>query len=386
MIRALLLGALLLAGLVVGPALLGHQGYVLIALEHWTVEMSVIALSIILIGGIIGFLLLEWLVHRLLWLVTGSKRWLGGLSSRRRKKAFTLGLVAMDEANFAEAEKQLAKAQSDQFSGVNLLAEAQVAVRRGDWDKAESLWQQACEYKASELAARLHLVERQLQLKKPDTALEQLQQLPEKHHSHPKVARLWCQALAEAGRWQELEQQLRSWKKQLGLQEYQSWAQLAAEGMFAELASKEGAHSLQQRWQALSRAKRQDVAFQAAYIDQLMAQGLHQQAEQLLVEFQKKGPQPALLPLYRQLRLSNPVNALKQLESWLKQDDSNAELLSVLGGVAMRSGDLALADRALGKALTLRDDPQDMRLLAEVKERLQQPQQALELYKASLDG
>ena len=49
MLKILLLFALLLAGIVVGPMIAGHQGYVLIQTDNYNIETSVTGLAIILI-------------------------------------------------------------------------------------------------------------------------------------------------------------------------------------------------------------------------------------------------------------------------------------------------------------------------------------------------
>ena len=91
-----------------------------------------------------------------------------------------------------------------------------------------------------------------------------------------------------------------------------------------------------------------------------------------------------LLPLYKELRLSHPTTALKQLEQWLKVDDMNVELLSTLGTLAYHANDLSLAEKALSKAIKLGNRQQDILLLAKIKESQQDDQQALALYKQSL--
>ena len=49
MLKILLLFALLIAGIVLGPMIAGHQGYVLIQTDNYNIETSVTGLVIILI-------------------------------------------------------------------------------------------------------------------------------------------------------------------------------------------------------------------------------------------------------------------------------------------------------------------------------------------------
>ena len=52
MLKVFLLFILLIAGIVLGPMLAGHQGYVLIQTDNYNVETSVTGLVIILILGL----------------------------------------------------------------------------------------------------------------------------------------------------------------------------------------------------------------------------------------------------------------------------------------------------------------------------------------------
>jgi HemY protein len=160
--------------------------------------------------------------------------------------------------------------------------------------------------------------------------------------------------------------------------------QQASKGSFAEIASKEGATELKQNWLAQPRATRKDPAQQAAYIQQLLDQGMYADAEQTLVNCQKSGPQPQLVPLFKQIKLPNPTLSIRTLESWIKNDDLNVDLLSALAHVANNSGDKVLAEKALAKAIKLDNRQQDILLMANIKESQHNQDQALQLYKQGL--
>ncbi|MEP7766308.1 hypothetical protein, partial [Sanguibacter sp. 26GB23] len=83
---------------------------------------------------------------------------------------------------------------------------------------------------------------------------------------------------------------LPTWKKTLG-PDYDSMMQQASKGNFAEIASKEGGAKLIESWLASPRSVRKDPGQQAAYIQQLINQGMHSDAEQALVEHQRTAPE-----------------------------------------------------------------------------------------------
>ena len=65
MLKVFLLFILLIAGIVLGPMLAGHQGYVLIQTDNYNVETSVTGLVIILILGVVVLLAVEWILRRI---------------------------------------------------------------------------------------------------------------------------------------------------------------------------------------------------------------------------------------------------------------------------------------------------------------------------------
>lgn len=56
MLKVFLLFILLIAGIVLGPMLAGHRGYVLIQTDNYNIETSVTGLVIILITGVVVLL------------------------------------------------------------------------------------------------------------------------------------------------------------------------------------------------------------------------------------------------------------------------------------------------------------------------------------------
>lgn len=383
MIRILMVFVGLLIAVLIGSLIFDDKGYVFIEFSEWIIEMNVFSMAIMGILLLVGLLLLFWLIQKLYMLVSGSKNWLGNWGSRRKKNAFTNGLIALAENNYLEARKQLASIEQEDFDGLNLLAAAEAELQLKDHQRARENWQLAATYPKSALAANMSLIRSHLQHQQNAEALAIIERMDDKQQKQPAVLRLWAQALAQAGKWHELKDRLKSWKKPLG-DDYQYFMQQASQGDFAEIASKQGAQQLKENWQSLPRATRKDPAQQAAYIQQLLAQGMHEDAEQALVEYQKDGPHPLLLPLFRQLVLPNPAAAIKKLESWLKHDDMNVELLSTLGQLAYQAKDYSLAEKALAKAIKLGNRQQDLRLMASIKENQLDEHQALQLYKQSL--
>jgi HemY protein len=382
-IRICMVFVILLILLVVSAMIFEDRGYVFIEFIGYAIEMNVMSLAVSCILIFIALLVFNWLLNLSFSATSGSRAWFGSFGSRKKQKAFTAGLLALAENNYLAAKEALAKIEDQDFDGINLLAAAQVEIQLGEPQKAKVLWRKASAIESSSLAANLCLIRHALQEGQADKALELITGLNDKQSKQALVIKLWAQSLADAGRWQELKDKLPTWKKALG-PDYDIMMQQASKGNFAEIASKEGGAKLIESWLASPRSVRKDQGQQAAYIQQLIDQGMHSDAEQALVEHQRTAPEPLLIPLFKQIKLPNPSAGLKKLEGWLKNDENNVELLSTLGHLAYNANDLILAEKALSKAIKLGNRQQDLRLMASLKESQQDNLQALALFKQSM--
>jgi HemY protein len=383
LIRIVVVLIILLITVVLAAMIFDDSGYVMVEFNGWVVEMNVWSLSLSLIAIFVGFMLVNLMVKSSLAAASGSKNWLGNWGSRKKQKAFTAGLIALAETNYLIARENFNKITNEDFDGINLLAAAETEIQLGQPEQAKSYWHMATTYEKSALAANLCLIRDALQHRQSDQAIAIIHNLSEKQQTQTPILKLWAQALGQVGKWQELQGKLKGWKKALG-NNYEPLMQQASKAHFAEIASKEGASQLKQNWQALPRATRKEPAQQAAYIQQLIEQGMHADAGEALVEYQKSVPHPLLIPLFKQIKLPNPAIAIKKLEGWLKQDELNVDLFSALGHIAHNSNDKVLAEKALSKAIKLGNRQEDLMLMATIKESQNNHIQALQLYKQSM--
>lgn len=385
--KKLLLSSLLilvvLALLLVAPQLVGEKGYVLISMGDLLIEMTVVSLVISVVVGLIVLYVLYRLGSALIGLFSGSWAWLGNLSRRRQQRNFYRGIQAFAEGELEAANKAFADTRQRDFDGVNYLIGAQVAYQLDNWQQCQEQLHQAADYPHSRLAAVLMEARMLLRRNQPEDALKVVNSLEDKDADHRQVIRIKADCLAQLGQWQEIQNQLPQWRKTLK-KDAVPLAQRAARGKFAEIASKQGANALKQYWQDLPRKKRNDPAFRAAYAEQLIEQGMHKDAQDSLVEWQRSGPDEYLLPLFRAISMPQPTAAIQLLESWLKKDSENAQLYSILGQLAFNAGDLALAERVLLKAVKLEESPADLMLLAQISERQHEDSKALAFYKQGM--
>ncbi len=378
LIKALIVLALFVIAMVAGPQILEDTGYVLVVFGNTAWEMTLFSVSLIAIAIGLGL----WIFVRiLLWCISlfkGSHRWIGYFGERKRQQAFYTGLQALASGDRESARKAFEKTTQGDFRGVNYLAAAQSAT---DDRKANYFLVQASEYPESKLAATIMQAKLLDKQEKPKEALALLDEIAEPNDKNSEVVKLKAQLLAKLNQWQTLQTNLQSWKKVLPKEEVVNWSQHMAKGKFAEIASKQGAAELKNYWLSLPRKQRIDAGLRAAYAEQLLDQGMHSDAQIMLVEWQKKGPEPSLCKLMRQLNLPNASAAITAIEGWIKTDNENADLYSTLGAVAFNSNDDVLAEKALLRAVKLNPNKEDFEKLSAIFERKQEPVKALHYIK-----
>ncbi|MEW9797973.1 heme biosynthesis HemY N-terminal domain-containing protein [Alteromonas sp. CYL-A6] len=384
LVYALLLVGILIAAMIVAPMILGDSGYVLITLGDTAIEMTVISLVISVIALAIAWWVIKRLALRLLSLFTGSHRWFGVLGQIRREKAFYQGIQALAEGQSARALTLLSKTSNGDFDGVNYLAAAQAAIDEGEPVHARRMLEMACDYDNARVAATMMKGRLLTEQGHSEEALALLNALDEDAQKHAGVIGMKARLMAQLGHWEELEHKLGEWRKHLSKSQYVSWSQRIAKGKFAEIASKQGANALKQYWETLPRKMRADTAYRAAFIQQLLEQGMHNDAQQRLLEWQKGGPDAVLFGFFKALNLPNAAPTVQQLEKWIKHDPENASLYSTLGNVAHNAGDDVLAEKALLKAIKLSPNQHDLMVLSQISENRQDPKQALSFVKQGM--
>lgn len=367
----LLLGFLLLGGYSVENA-----GYVLITNAHWKIEMTIVsAIFVVFLSWFIIWLLLK-VTFTFFAMGQFSFKWFSEYGNRNKQKLFDEALLAWFSHDLDKAKKSLSKLDGTQFDGLELLFLADVAAKQKDTQLQNEILLKACKLSKTKETATLLLAENHIEAGEASSGLALISESRDSAALQLKI-----KAMATAGQWRELSDTLDKWKKQLPKELYNQWKEQAITGVMSEIASKEGAKQLIAHWEKQSGKVRKDPVSQASFISQLLAQGMHNEAESYLVKFQAKVPEPILLPLFRKLKLKQPVESQKKLEAWLKQDDQNAELLSVLGELAFNSNDHILAEKVLQKAIKLNAKKSDIYLMAQVKEATQDNFQAMQLYK-----
>jgi HemY protein len=289
---------------------------------------------------------LAWLLWTLLRLPFTAWQRLAQAASRKR---LLNGLVALQEGRHARAEALLEKASEDaEIATVARLGAREAALRRGDLHAA-ARWQAALAEREPLLAA-LAAAEGLLAQGNAKAALEVLQPWQERQGLPPRGLRLRGMALAASGRAVEALPLLAP----LARDGEDAEALARLEGEWQAAALRQAAHpaELQQRWQALAPAQREQTGPLLAYAERAGALGLEADAAATLGDALERDWREALLPAYAALPAAREDHArLRRAQSWLPAHPDSAALALALGQLAARAGELGQAEEALTRAL-----------------------------------
>ncbi|SAP87458.1 HemY-like protein [Klebsiella michiganensis] len=380
MLKILLLFALLLAGIVVGPMIAGHQGYVLIQTDNYNIETSVTGLAIIMILTMVVLFAIEWLLRRIFRTGAHTRGWFVGRKRRRARKQTEQALLKLAEGDYQQVEKLMAKnADHAEQPVVNYLLAAEAAQQRGDEARANQHLERATELAGDDLIpVEITRVRLQLARNENHAARHGIDKLLEITPRHPEVLRLAEQAYIRTGAWNSLLDILPSMAKaNVSDEEHRAeLEQLAWIGLMDKTLADGGSEGLRDWWKSQNRKTRSQVALQVAMANRLIESDDHDTAQQIIIEGLKKHYDDRLVMPIPRLKTNNPEQLEKVLRQQIKTVGDRPLLWSTLGQSLMRHGEWQEASIAFRAALKQRPDAFDYAWLADTLDHLHQPEEA----------
>ncbi len=380
MLKILLLFALLIAGIVVGPIISGHQGYVLIQTDNYNIETSVTGLVIILILTMVVLFAIEWLFRRIFRTGAHTRGWFLGRKRRRARKQTEQALLKLAEGDYQQVEKLMAKnADHAEQPVVNYLLAAEAAQQRGDEARANQHLERATELAGDDLIpVEIARVRVQLARNENHAARHGIDKLLEITPRHPEVLRLAEQAYTRTGAWNSLLDILPSMAKanvsdeeHRAALEQQAWI-----GLMDQTLADRGSDGLREWWKNQNRKTRSQVSLQVAMANLLIESDDHDTAQQIIIDGLKKQYDDRLVMLIPRLKTNNPEQLEKVLRQQIKSVGDRPLLWSTLGQSLMRHGEWQEASIAFRAALKQRPDAFDYAWLADTLDRMHQPEEA----------
>jgi HemY protein len=388
MLKVLFLFALLIAGIVFGPIVAGHQGYVLIQTDNYNIETSVTGLVIILILTMVVLFAIEWLLRRIFRTGAHTRGWFVGRKRRRARKQTEQALLKLAEGDYQQVEKLMSKnADHAEQPVVNYLLAAEAAQQRGDEMRANQHLERAAESAGNDLIpVEITRVRIQLARNEDHAARHGVDRLLEIAPRHPEVLRLAEQAYIRTWAWTSLLDIIPSMAKaNVGDEahrdalEQQAWI-----GLMDQARADQGSDGLREWWKNQSRKTRQRVPLQVAMADHLIECDDHDMAQQIIIDGLKRQYDDRLLLPVPRLKTTNPEQLEKVLRQQIKSVGDRPMLWSTLGQSLMKHGEWQEATIAFRAALKQRPDAFDYAWLADALDRMHQPEEAASMRRDGL--
>lgn len=395
MLKILFLFLLILAGIVLGPLLAGHQGYVLIQTDNYNIETTVTSLIIMIIIMSIVLFTLEWFLRRICRANTWLRGWCRGRRYRLASRQTTQALLKLVEGDYQQAEKLLTRhADSTTQPIINYLLAAEAAQQRDDTVRASQYLAQAEEQAgADQLPVAITRVRLQLARGEDHAARHGVDKLLEVAPRHPEVLRLAQQAYLRTGAWRALLDTLPALRKVLpegaiseNLQSvqqlsekqpiYQVLEQQAWIGLMDQARASGGSDGLKSWWRQQSGKIRRQQALQVAMVEHLLDCDDADAAQTLILHGLKQQYNEPLILLIPRLQSTTPEIIEKTLRQQIKHQGDRPLLWSTLGQSLLKRGEWQEASLAFRAALKQRPDAFDYAWLADALEKMHQPDDA----------
>lgn len=380
MIKILLFFLLLIAGIVIGPMLAGHQGYVLIQTNSYNIETSVTGLAIIFILAVVILFTLAGILRRIFHTSAHTRGWFLGRKRRRASQQTKAAWLKLAEGDHKQVEKLMSRhADHAEQPVVNYLMAAEAAQQRGDEIRANQHLERAAEIADNDqLPVEITRTRLQLTRNENHAARHGIDKLLEIAPRHPEVLRLAEQAYLRTGAWSSLLEILPAIEKahiadeaHTAALQKQAWI-----GLMDQAMAEQGNDGLKEWWRSQSRKTRQQTALQVAMAEHLIECNDNDAAQDIVLEGLKRHYDDSLVMLLPRLKSGTPEKLEKVLRQQLKAHMDNPLLHSTLGQRLMQHGDWQQAADAFREALKLRPDAFDYAWLADSLVKLRQPEEA----------
>jgi HemY protein len=390
--RVILLFFLLFFAIFFGLWIHQEVGVLSIFLKDRTIEMP---LWFAILSVLIGYFFVSVIVKIFTKLfhikdswVRFKKRWQekhAQLNTRR-------GLIEFSEGNWKRAESHFTKAITNPLSDnetslLNYLIAARAAQELGASERRDDYLRKA-QKTLPEANIAIELTQSQLQILDGqwEQALATLNHLHSLAPHHAYVTKLLTKVYLELKDWPHLEEWLPKIRRQkiLNEQEFEQLENTVYSGLLNKVPASADEEELKKLWNSYPKSIRRRSSIISMYVTKLLEAQAHCEAEKQCREALKHEWNNTLIVLYGQCSISDIENQLRFAESFLKYYPNNPYLLSALGRIYLRRQLWGKAKSSFLKSVQIQPDASIYTALGELSERLNEPNEASQYYKAGL--
>ncbi|MDP8101407.1 heme biosynthesis protein HemY [Phocoenobacter atlanticus] len=352
MFRILFLMFLLLAGLVAGPYIAGHQGYVRIETDTKVIEMSIVMLVVFFVALMAVIYLVEGILKSFFSLSRGSYRWFFTRKRKKAQKQTLEGLVKMSEGDYSKAEKLIGKnAKHSDKPVLNFIKAAEAAQRKGDEKAANKYLVEASKIAGdNNIALEIARAKILMLQKKLPAARSAVDSLLELDSRNTEVLSLAIPVYQKSGAFIAMDHILEDVKYQniLTNEEYLDLEHWVDDGLLDEKLHEEGQEGLLNWWKQQPSRRNKSVYARTGLIKRLIDCDDHQSAQTLAFETVKKYKDDELELLFDELTRLDIADNKRLLKLLTKRGKKSVERYSddyarIVGYALVREGEFTQA-------------------------------------------
>ncbi|NRA69732.1 MAG: hypothetical protein HRU24_01830 [Gammaproteobacteria bacterium] len=275
MIRLLILALIVFTGLLVGPMLIDQKGYVLIAVNDWTIETSVVVMVMMMLVFYALLQLLEWSIVNTLTFWGRTRNWFGWRRQKIAREKTLVSVLDLAQGDFSIAEKNSARnARLSEKPLLNYLTAAQAAQQQGKIEQRDHYLQCADDLDDGQLAVDTTRLKLHIDADEYQQALDWLSNQTHDTLRQKSILRYAYLVYVKLERWEWLLSLLPAVQKQqiIDQETAEKLFQDCHRGMLQQAAT-QGLPALKDYYQSLSRKMRNDIDVFTDYAKFVIMQG-----------------------------------------------------------------------------------------------------------------
>lgn len=387
-----LIFAFIILLIAVGIGFLIHidPGYVLVVYHGWSIESSLW----VAVGGVFILFLIIYFLIRLIRQTQriGSKmqKWGSSRKQSQSRKLTNLGLCAIAEGNWHQAEQYLIKSARDSNTPlINYLAAAKAAQEQKAYDRRDNYLRRAIKTTpGSEIAVGLTQAELQVNSQQWEQALATLKHLNQLSPNHVYTLKLLYKVYLELQDWHQLQNMLPSLRKYdvLNSTQLEQLTEKIYIALLMHAANSGNVLTLNTTWEEIPRSWRYHPSIVIIYTKYLIDYQQDDTAIHVIEKAIKKQWNPKLVEIYGKARGTDGHKQLVTAEHWFKKHPNEPELLIALGRLALRQRLIGKAKEYLEACIHIKTYPIIYQELASIYEVLGDKDKAILFYRKATEN
>jgi len=361
-----------------------NEGYALIVLPPYRVEVALNLLLVLLAGGFV-------LLYSLVRLVSGAVQMPARVRryrvARRHDKAQSSLIAALEayfEGRYAKAEQAaLQSIELGEHKRIAAVLAARAAHELRAYERRDEHLARALEDAPEDDPLRIvTAAELLLEERRPQEALEALKGLPRKHTA---ALRLELRGHQQTRQWDQVAALVTELERREVFDAEQA-AKLRTHALAESVRRKGGdPHALDDTWRKIPDAQKRQTAVAAAAAQCYIAAGHGDQARDIIEQSLEASWASELVELYPDTAGSDTVRQIERAESWLGRHPGDAALLLALGRLCARQALWGKAQSYLEAAISVEPTYAAHLELARLHEKLGNADAARRHYRESLE-